>query len=281
MKIITSINEMRSYISNKTNASIGLVPTMGYFHDGHLSLMKQARIDNDIVVVSLFVNPIQFGPKEDLKSYPRDIDRDAKMAEDTGVDIIFTPDASEMYPNDYCTYIDVLNITDSLCGASRPGHFRGVATVLTKLFNIVQPSHAYFGMKDYQQLRVVQQMVKDLNIPTEIVSMPTYREPDGLAMSSRNTYLNAEERKAALVLSKSLEYAQQQLNKGCNSAEDLKSKVENFILAEPLANIDYVSIVDDKSLNGIIEVKDTALLALAVKIGKTRLIDNTILKNSK
>jgi pantoate--beta-alanine ligase len=279
MEIIHTINYMRSYLNSRDDSkSVGLVPTMGYFHDGHLSLMRQARADNDIVVVSLFVNPIQFGPQEDLQAYPRDLDRDAKLAESVGVDAIFNPSADEMYPKHYSTYVDVENITNTLCGLSRPGHFRGVATVVLKLFNIIRPDKAYFGMKDYQQLRVIQQMTSDLNLDIDVIGLPIRREPDGLAMSSRNTYLSPEERRAALILSKALAFAQKKLSEGCTSALELKSMVEDFIRTEPLADIEYVSIVDHITLEDMVEIKDIALLALAVRIGKTRLIDNTILK---
>lgn len=280
MEIIHTIADMRSYLNEKgTSTTVGLVPTMGYFHEGHLSLMRQARSDNDVAVVSLFVNPIQFGPQEDLHTYPRDLDRDAKLAQDVGVDAIFNPSENEMYPEGYCTYVDVENLTNTLCGLSRPGHFRGVATVVLKLFNIIRPDKAYFGLKDYQQWRVVQQMASDLNLEIEIVGMPIVREPDGLAMSSRNTYLSPEERRAALILSKALAYAQDRVNEGLTYVPELRQKIEEFIRTEPLANIDYVSIVDPITLKDIPEITDKALLALAVRIGKTRLIDNTILEN--
>ncbi|MHB0998011.1 MAG: pantoate--beta-alanine ligase [Armatimonadota bacterium] len=279
MRIFHKISEVREYISKarSDNKSIGLVPTMGYFHEGHLSLMRRACEDNDIVAVSLFVNPIQFGPAEDLRSYPRDLQRDADMAESIGVDFIFNPAPEEMYSDVFNTYVEVLGLTESLCGASRPGHFRGVATVVMKLFNIVQPDKAYFGQKDYQQLRVIERMVDDLNVPVEIIGMPTYREPDGLAMSSRNIYLNSDERKAALIINKSLSYAQTLLNQNVSSVDELGRRVVEFISTEPLAQIDYIQIVDANSLQSIDKIDNKALLAMAVKIGKTRLIDNAIL----
>jgi pantoate--beta-alanine ligase len=251
---------------------------MGYFHEGHLSLMRQARLDNNLVVVSLFVNPKQFGPGEDLKLYPRNFERDSILAEEVGVDIIFAPSVEEMYPEGYNTYVEVEKLTEGLCGALRPGHFRGVTTVVLKLLNIVQPDRAYFGRKDYQQLKVIERMVADLNIPVEIVPMPTVREPDGLAMSSRNEYLSPEERRAALVLSKSLSYGQELLKQGVTSGDELQRRVEGFIGREPLARIEYVAVVHPETLDCLAEVEDEAVLALAVRIGKTRLIDNAALR---
>jgi len=279
MHILHTIREARDLITHARTEgkSIGLVPTMGYFHEGHLSLMRQARRDNDLVVVSLFVNPIQFGPGEDFREYPRDLDRDARMAEEVGVDLVFNPSVEEMYPEGYNTYAAVEKLAEGLCGAFRPGHFRGVTTVVLKLFNIVQPDRAYFGRKDYQQLKVIERMAKDLNVPVEVIGMPTVREPDGLAMSSRNMYLDPEERRAALVLSKSLKYAQDLLNEGVSSAKELKKRVETFIRQEPLARIDYVEIVNPDTLERLETIEDKALIALAVKIGVTRLIDNAIL----
>lgn len=279
MQIFHEINEVRKYISlvRAEGKTIGLVPTMGYFHEGHLSLMRQARKDNDIAVVSLFVNPIQFGPSEDLRIYPRDLQHDADMAEEVGVDFIFNPAPEEMYSKTFNTYVEVTGLTENLCGASRPGHFRGVATVVTKLFNIIQPDKAYFGQKDYQQLRVIERMVEDLNMPVQIIRMPTYRESDGLAMSSRNTYLSKEERKAALIINKSLSYAQSLLNEGVSSVDELGRRITEFVSSEPLAQIDYIQIVDVNTLHALDKIDDTALLAMAVRIGKTRLIDNAVL----
>lgn len=279
MVILTTIDKIREFIKDARTKgkSIGLVPTMGYFHEGHLSLMSRARQDNDVVVVSLFVNPTQFGPGEDFQRYPRDLDRDARMAEEIGVDLLFCPSGEEMYPENYQTYVNVEKLSQGLCGTSRPGHFRGVATVVLKLFNIVQPNRAYFGQKDYQQLKVIEQMVKDLNVPVEIIGMPIVRERDGVAMSSRNTYLSSEERRAARVLSKSLKYAQELLDSGVNDANELSRKIEEFISKEPLAAIDYVAVVDSDTLEYLRIVEDKALVALATRIGTTRLIDNAII----
>jgi pantoate--beta-alanine ligase len=250
---------------------------MGCFHEGHLSLMRRAKEENGLVVVSLFVNPIQFGPKEDFREYPRDLERDFRMAEEVGVDVIFNPSVEEMYSGDYQTYVEVERLSEWLCGASRPGHFRGVATVVLKLFNIVLPDRAYFGRKDYQQLKVIERMVKDLNVPVEIIGMPIVREPDGLAMSSRNMYLNPQERQAALALSKSLAYAQEMLDGGITAGNEIRRRVEAFIRDEPLAEVDYVEVVDPETLEGLDEIRGQAILALAVRIGKTRLIDNAVL----
>jgi pantoate--beta-alanine ligase len=281
MNITHTIAETREIIcrARAEGKSIGLVPTMGFFHEGHLSLMRQARKDNDLVVVSLFVNPIQFGPSEDFRDYPRDLDRDARVAEEVGVDLIFNPSVEEMYREGHNTYVAVRKLTEGLCGASRPGHFLGVTTVVLKLLNIIQPDRAYFGQKDYQQLKVIERMVRDLDVPVEIVPMPIIREPDGLAMSSRNLYLSPEERRAALVLCKSLAYGQELLNQGVTSGEEeLRRKVEEFIEKEPLADIDYVAVVDPEDLDRLAEIEDKALLALAVRIGKTRLIDNKVMR---
>ena len=279
MGILHTVHETREFIGLARGEvrSVGLVPTMGCFHEGHLSLMRRAREENGLVVVSLFVNPTQFGPSEDFREYPRDLERDTRMAEEVGVDLIFNPSVEEMYPEGYQTCVEVGKLSEGLCGASRPGHFRGVATVVLKLFNIVQPDRAYFGRKDYQQLKVIERMVRDLNLPVEIVGMPIVREPDGLAMSSRNAYLSPEEREAALALSKSLSYAQGLLGKGIVSGEELRRRVEEFIQREPLARIDYVAVVDPETLDRLAEVKDEAVLALAVCIGGTRLIDNALL----
>ncbi len=279
MKVVHTISEARAAVTAARNEgkTIGLVPTMGYFHEGHLSLMRQAKKDNGFVVVSLFVNPTQFGPNEDFRSYPRDLDRDARMAETTGADLIFNPSPEEMYPKGYNTYVEVEKLTEALCGASRPGHFRGVTTVCLKLFNIVQPDRAYFGRKDYQQFKVIQRMVTDLNVPLEIIGMPIVREEDGLAMSSRNTYLSPEERQAALVLSKALAYAQELMEQGITSGPELEERVREFVQREPLAQIDYVSVVDPETLECLTDIGDQAVLALAVRIGKTRLIDNALL----
>lgn len=280
MRIVHTIREVREAVAaaRKEGASIGLVPTMGYLHEGHQTLIRAARKQNDFVVVSIFVNPIQFGPKEDLQAYPRDLERDAERAEQAGAQLIFNPAVEEMYPSGYNTYVEVQKITSVLCGATREGHFRGVTTVVAKLFNIVGPDRAYFGCKDYQQLKVVERMVGDLNMPLEIVPVPIVRESDGLAMSSRNTYLSPEERESALVLSKSLRFAQELLDEGITSGSEIVSRTRALIEATPHAQVEYVSLVDTETLEPINEVKNTALLALAVRIGKTRLIDNAIIK---
>lgn len=276
MKIVETIKELKDIIKSnkKAGKTVGFVPTMGYLHQGHLSLIQTAKRDNDYVVVSIFVNPTQFGVGEDLESYPRDLDRDARLSETAGADIIFHPSVKEMYPEGYLTYVEVEKITSILCGASRPTHFKGVTTVVNKLFNIVEPDKAYFGQKDAQQIAVIQKMVKDLNMNIEIIPCPIVREEDGLAMSSRNTYLTIEQRKAALILSKSLYAAREMIKGGCKDAAELKKFMVASINSEPLAAIDYVEIVDAITLDNITALKGSILIALAVKFGKTRLIDN-------
>jgi len=259
--------------------TIGFVPTMGYFHEGHLALMRRARAENDVVVVSLFVNPIQFAPGEDYEEYPRDLERDKALAEKEGVDILFAPSVESMYPPGYCTYVEVTGtLTSTLCGARRPGHFRGVTTIVTKLFNIVKPHRAYFGEKDAQQLRVIKRMVEDLNFDVEIVPVPTVREPDGLAMSSRNVYLSPEERKAATVLYRSLKLAQEMIARGERDARRVIEEMRRLIESEPRARIDYVEIVDSNTLEKVDRIKGEVLIALAVFIGKARLIDNVTIR---
>ncbi|HHU51331.1 MAG TPA: pantoate--beta-alanine ligase [Firmicutes bacterium] len=273
---IKRIPEIREVISEwtKDGATIGLVPTMGYFHEGHLALMEKARQENDYVVVSLFVNPIQFGPNEDFQRYPRDEERDRELAEKAGVDLVFNPTAEEMYGQGFQSYVEVTEISQGLCGASRPGHFRGVTTVITKLFNIVQPDRAYFGEKDAQQLRVIQRMVRDLNFPVEIKPVPTVREADGLAKSSRNTYLSPEERKAALVLSKSLFYAKEQVAAGEDSVQRLSASMKRMITGEPLVSLEYLEFRESATLRPVSTITGEVLIALAARVGKTRLIDN-------
>ncbi|MDQ1329618.1 MAG: Pantothenate synthetase [Candidatus Poribacteria bacterium] len=279
MITITSPKEMLDYCNSAriNGKTIGLVPTMGAFHEGHISLMRSARIENDLVVTSIFVNPTQFGPKEDFNAYPRDLESDSKLASKVGVDVIFAPTVNDMYPNGYATFVNVDRITEKLCGASRPGHFRGVTTVVAKLFNIIRPHKAYFGQKDAQQCIVIKRMTEDLNFDIDIVIMPTIRETDGLAMSSRNKYLNVQERQSALVLSKSLSMAQDMIKSGQTNALDILHNMKQMIDAEPLAKIDYISIVDGETLDDIREIKANTLIALAVFIGKTRLIDNIII----
>ena len=280
MKICRSIEEIKSFIRLAKSAgnTIGLVPTMGCFHQGHLSLMRLARQECQLVVVSLFVNPTQFGPGEDLLAYPRDFERDVDMASQEGVDVIFAPEPGEMYPPGYQTYVEVGEIANPLCGRSRPGHFRGVATVVNKLFNLVEPDRAYFGQKDAQQVMVITQMVKDLNMNVKIVNAPIVREDDGLAMSSRNVYLSPGERKAATVLSRSLQDAEQAVNNGETDALALRKQITEKINTESMADIDYVEILSIPDLEPIQVLRGQVLIALAVRFGKTRLIDNTIVE---
>ncbi len=275
MKIAKTIEEVREAVKEwkREGLTIGLVPTMGYLHEGHLSLMKRAN-ENDRVVVSIFLNPMQFGPKEDLNSYPKDFESDRIKCEKGGADLIFAPSSAEMYEEMFCTYVDMTGLTEELCGLSRPGHFRGVCTVVSKLFNIVTPDKAYFGEKDAQQLAVVKRMVKDLNFNLEIVGCPIIREPDGLAMSSRNSYLNSDERKAAVILSKSIKIGLNAVTEGERDAADLIREMTAVIESEPLARIDYIKVVDSASLTAVERISGSVLVAMAVFIGKTRLIDN-------
>ena len=278
--ILETIPELRKHLANwrKAQKSVGLVPTMGFLHEGHLSLIRRAKTGNDIVVVSVFVNPTQFGPNEDFESYPRNILRDTEMAMGAGADVIFYPTVSEMYPNGSSTFVEVAgNITRVLCGASRPSHFRGVTTVVNMLFNIVKPDRAYFGQKDAQQATVLMKMVKDLHMDIELIICSIVREADGLAMSSRNTYLSAEEREQAVGLSKALEKGKEAFSKGERNVDSLIEIITNKINEMPLAAIDYVSIYDYPSLETIEIIDNNALAAVAVKFGKTRLIDNNLL----
>lgn len=280
MLIYHTITEVREFVrqARAKGRSIGFVPTMGYLHEGHLELMRQAKEQCSCVIVSIFVNPTQFGPGEDLALYPRDLEHDASLAEGAGVDAIFNPGVEEIYPPGYCTYVDIERITERLCGFSRPGHFRGVATVVTKLFNIVKPDQAFFGQKDAQQVLVIQRMAADLNMEVGVVTVPTVREQDGLAMSSRNVYLDAGQRQAALVLFRSLKMAADEVRAGERSAAKIRQLVIGMITAEPLAKIDYVEIYSHPELDPVDLIEGPALLAMAVKIGQTRLIDNVILR---
>ncbi len=272
---IRKISEMREKINElKKTKKIGFVPTMGYLHKGHISLVEISKKNSDITIVSIYVNPKQFLPGEDFEKYPRDIERDKKILIDSGCDILFTPDDKEMYPENFLTYVSVDKLSKILCGASRPGHFDGVTTVVLKLFNIVKPDIAVFGEKDYQQLVIIKKMVEDLNLDVKIINGPIVREPDGLAMSSRNVYLNTEERKQALCLYKSLLIAQDMVKKGIVDTDRIISEIKNYINSFSLANIDYVKIVHSETLEEIKEIKDRARLLIAVKFGKTRLIDN-------
>ena len=276
MKVIEKINDMKR-LRRQLTEPVGLVPTMGYYHEGHLSLVRQARAENPSVVVSIFVNPAQFGPQEDFDHYPRDTQRDVALLEKEKADIVFMPSVAEMYPPQFNSWVEVERLTERLEGASRPGHFRGVATVCAKLFNIVQPSKAYFGQKDAQQLVVIKKMVADLNMNLEIVTLPTVRQPDGLAMSSRNTYLSSQERRAAVVLYQALSLAQKLWSQGERDAERLRQEMTALIQKQPLATIDYASIANTETLDELNTVSPPALVSLAVKIGKTRLIDNIVL----
>lgn len=277
MQVVRKISELR-LLRDKLDGRVGFVPTMGYLHEGHLALVKQARAENPAVIVSIYVNPAQFGPKEDFAAYPRDLDRDLKLLRDAGVDIAFVPTDDEMYPPEFSTWVDVEKVTGTLEGASRPGHFRGVATVVAKLFNIVRPSRAYFGQKDAQQVIVIKRMVADLDMRIEVVVVPTLRETDGLAMSSRNSYLNREERQAAAVLFKALTLARRLKREGVTDAEQIRRQMVSLIRKEPLAAIDYVSIAHVDTLQEMDRIEGPALASLAVRIGRTRLIDNTILE---
>ena len=276
MKVVTTIAEMRE-LRGQLAGSVGFVPTMGYLHEGHLELVRRARAESQTLIASIFVNPAQFGPSEDFASYPRDPERDLALLEKEGVDFVFMPSAEEIYPQGFSSWVEVEKVSERLEGAFRPGHFRGVATVVAKLFNIVQPTRAYFGQKDAQQLIVTKKMVSDLNMNLEVVAVPTVREPDGLALSSRNAYLNPEERRAALVLWKALCLAQELWDKGERSADRLRQEMTSLIESEPLARIDYVSVADQDSLEELEEIDRAALVSMAVWIGKTRLIDNIML----
>jgi pantoate--beta-alanine ligase len=282
MEVVKNIQEMKKISNNliQNKKSIGFVPTMGYLHEGHLSLVKKAREDNDFVVVSIFVNPTQFGPNEDFNSYPRDLKRDLDLLEKLNVDYVFVPDVNDMYPKYFSTFVEETKLSKFLCGRSRPGHFRGVCTVVTKLFNIVKPTRAYFGQKDAQQFRILRRMVRDLNLDVEMIEMPIVREKDGLAMSSRNTYLTPEERKEATRLYKSLLKAKEMIESGIKDTEIIKSEMKK-ILDHPLLKIDYIEIVDEETLEPVKKVENKVIIALAVYLGKARLIDNMILKGSE
>ncbi len=280
MEKVYTIEEVRQQVKEwrKAGQTVGLVPTMGYLHEGHASLIQKAVEQNDKVVVSVFLNPTQFGPSEDLESYPRDFDADCRLCESIGAALVFHPEPEEMYAPDFCTWVDMDVLSKTLCGKSRPIHFRGVCTVVSKLFHIVMPDRAYFGQKDAQQLAIIRRMVRDLNMDIEIVGCPIVREEDGLAKSSRNTYLNEEERKAALILSKAVFLGKQMVEEGETDAKTVKEAMIRKIESEPMAKIDYVEIVDGLSMQPVDEVKAPVLAAMAVFIGKTRLIDNFIVE---
>lgn len=276
MKVVTSVSGMKA-LSRQWRAKgkkIGFVPTMGYLHEGHLSLVRESKKRADLTVVSIFVNPAQFGPNEDFKKYPRDLEKDSAYLEKGGVDCLFYPDAAEIYPPGFRTYVEVRGLQDRLCGKSRPGHFQGVATVVLKLFEIVGPDIAFFGAKDAQQVLIIEKMVADLDLDVEVVTCPLVREPDGLALSSRNAYLSPEERKAALVLSISLRWAERAVAAGERDAAKVIGGIRSAIEAEPLTRIDYVEAVDPVNLEPLAEIRGDVLIALAVFVGSTRLIDN-------
>jgi len=279
MKIAKTIKSAKNQIFKAKSAGkiIGFVPTMGALHNGHLSLVRAAKKDCDFVVVSIFVNPTQFGPKEDFRKYPRVFNSDKRMLKKGKVDLIFCPSVSEMYAKNFSTYVEETFLSKPLCGLTRPGHFRGVCTVVAKLFNIVAADIAYFGQKDYQQACIIKRMVKDLNFPTAVKVCPTIREKDGLAMSSRNAYLNSEERKDALVLTQSLELAKELIKKGETDAKKIIGKIRKYILSRKTAKVNYIGIVDAESLQCVKKIRKRTLIVLAVYIGKTRLIDNIII----
>jgi pantoate--beta-alanine ligase len=280
MELITTISSIKSYIKGikQRGETICLVPTMGYLHKGHLDLMRMGKTLADHLIISIFVNPTQFGVGEDLAKYPRDLENDRKLSEGVGVECIFFPDTLEMYPQGYATYVNVEGITGKLCGIARPTHFRGVTTVVAKLFNIIEPDVAVFGQKDYQQLTVIKRMVDDLNMNVKIITHPTIREEDGLAMSSRNKYLNSEQRKNSLVLSKSLLKARELVKQGEKDTSKIRQMALDMILSTPEAVVDYVEIVHPDTLECIDHIETQAIMALAVKIGNTRLIDNMELR---
>ena len=278
MQVVKTVKEVRNIVAawRKEGLSVGLVPTMGYLHEGHQSLIRKSAEQNDRTVVSVFVNPIQFAPTEDLDAYPRDLERDKKAVEEAGGNLIFHPEPSEMYPEHFTSFIDTTETTELLCGAVRPIHFRGVCTVVGKLFNIVTPDRAYFGQKDAQQLATIRRIVRDLNFGIEIVACPIVREEDGLAKSSRNTYLNAEERQAALVLSQSLKKGKELIENGERDAKVVIETIKANLEKETLARVDYVEVVDFENIQRVETISGETLVAIAVYIGKTRLIDNFI-----
>lgn len=280
MRTIRSLAEMTaaSREARAAGRTVGLVPTMGFLHEGHLSLVRDCRRKADVTVVSIFVNPLQFGPREDFRDYPRDIARDSALLEREGVDVLFCPEAGEMYPPGYRTFVEVTGLEDKLCGRSRPGHFRGVATVVLKLFDIVQPDAAFFGQKDAQQALIIRRLAADLDLSLSVEVRPIVREPDGLAMSSRNTYLGPEERRAALVLWKGLQATRESFDRGERKAEALLEALREPVVGEPLARLDYAELVDPETLEPVARVERETLAALAVYVGRTRLIDNIILK---
>lgn len=280
MQVVHQISELKKTIEETKGKghSIGFVPTMGFLHEGHLFLMRTARKENDLVVISIFVNPLQFGEGEDLEEYPRDLTKDMELAYELGCDLVFAPAVQEMYPPGYATFVDVEALTENLCGATRPGHFRGVTTVVTKLFNLVQPDRAYFGQKDAQQALVLKKMVKDLNMNLDLIVLPTVREEDGLAMSSRNSYLSTQNRREAAILYRSLKQAQEMIAEGERDAATIKKTIRKTIENNASAEIDYIEITDTRNIQPLAMLEGECLIALAIKFGETRLIDNLLVE---
>ncbi|WHO75725.1 pantoate--beta-alanine ligase [Rhizobium sp. BT03] len=283
MRVFSSIDELRHTLDalKRQGRTVGLVPTMGYLHAGHMQLVTRARAENDIVVVSIFVNPLQFGPAEDLSKYPRDLERDAAMLKQAGVNFLFSPGVEDMYPRPMLTVVDVPDLGHQLEGAVRPGHFAGVATVVNKLFNIVQPQTAYFGEKDYQQVVIIKRMVDDLAVPVRVISVPTVRDGDGLALSSRNIYLNAEERRAAAIVPRTLDEAERLVADGLTDARKLEAKLTEFLGREPLATPEVVAVRDASTLEPVSSIDDPVIVALFVRFGSTRLLDNRVVHNNR
>ncbi|MBX4934308.1 pantoate--beta-alanine ligase [Rhizobium bangladeshense] len=281
MRVFSSIDELRHTLDalRRQGRTVGLVPTMGYLHAGHMKLVARARAENDIVVVSIFVNPLQFGPAEDLSKYPRDLERDAAMLKQAGVNFLFSPGVEDMYPRPMQTVVDLPDLGGELEGAVRPGHFAGVATVVTKLFNIVQPQTAYFGEKDYQQVVIIKHMVEDLAVPVRVISVPTVRDSDGLALSSRNVYLSPDERRAAVIVPQTLDEAERLVGEGLTNAEELEAKLTAFIEREPLAKPEVVAVRDAETLAPVASVEEPIVVALFVRIGTTRLLDNRVIRS--
>ncbi|TLX10978.1 pantoate--beta-alanine ligase [Rhizobium sp. MHM7A] len=281
MRVFSSIDELRHTLDalRRQGRTVGLVPTMGYLHAGHMKLVARARAENDIVVVSIFVNPLQFGPAEDLSKYPRDLERDAAMLKQAGVNFLFSPGVEDMYPRPMQTVVDLPDLGGELEGAVRPGHFAGVATVVTKLFNIVQPQTAYFGEKDYQQVVIIKHMVEDLAVPVRVISVPTVRDSDGLALSSRNVYLSPDERRAAVIVPQTLDEAERLIGEGLTNAEELEAKLTAFIEREPLAKPEVVAVRDAETLAPVASVEEPIVVALFVRIGTTRLLDNRVIRS--
>ena len=273
MRTVSTVPEVRAFLRAR-GGSVGLVPTMGYLHEGHLSLVRRCRAENDVVVASIFVNPTQFGPGEDLSSYPRDLDRDRELLASAGTDLVFAPEPEALYAPDASTWVEETRLASGLCGASRPGHFRGVCTVVLKLFQIVGPQRAYFGEKDYQQLQVIRRMVRDLDVPVEVVGCPLVREPDGLARSSRNVYLSPEERSLALGLSRALEAAQEAARRGDRDASSLIRTARERLEGDSRVQVDYLELVDPQTLERVPRLDREARLVMAVRVGRTRLLDN-------